>query len=124
MIRVLVVEDNPDVQVLLEDLLDTYPWDFNVEITDQGAKAIEMARANPPDLVLLDVQLADKVSGFDVANEIRVNPNTSHAKILMLSALDAPVHEHTGLKAGADNYITKPIQNRILLSALADLLDT
>ncbi|NJL95631.1 MAG: response regulator [Anaerolineae bacterium] len=123
-VQVLVVEDDPDVLLLLQDLLESYPWTFVVRSTGRGRDAIELARQAPPDLVLLDVRLADEVNGLTVARELRSHPATVHAKIVILSAMDDPIDQHAGKRAGADEYVTKPVQNRILLAVLTELLDS
>ena len=122
-IRALIVEDDPDIQLLLQDLLESYDWDFDVQMTSKGAEAIQMAQASPPDLVLLDVRLADEMDGLEVARTLRANPITQNTRIVMLSAMDDPVDQHAGKRAGADDYVTKPVQARILLASLTELLD-
>lgn len=122
MVNILVVEDDPDVQVLIADLLDTYEWEFNIHTATTGQAAIEAALASPPKIVLLDVRLADEIDGFEVARQIRSHPTTANAKIIMLSAHDDPIDKHMGQRAGANEYLTKPVQNRILMAALQEAL--
>lgn len=122
MYRVLLVEDDPDVQTLLEDFLETYPWQFQVTKATKGHDAIQTALQINPDIVLLDVRLADHIDGYEVARQLRSHPTTADTRIIMLSGMDDPVDQHIGKRSGANEYVAKPVQNRILLATLQDLL--
>ena len=122
MYRVLLVEDDPDVQLLIEDFLDMYPWQFQISKTTRGSDAIRMALDMQPDLVLLDVRLGDHIDGYEVARQLRSHPSTADTRIVMLSGMDDPVDQHIGKRSGANEYVAKPVQSRILLAVLQDLL--
>jgi CheY-like chemotaxis protein len=83
--RVLVVDDEPANRELVTGILE--PAGFTVIAADGGGQAIDLARSCGPDLVLLDLMMPD-ISGFDVVEALRANPNTSHMPIMILTAKD------------------------------------
>jgi signal transduction histidine kinase/ActR/RegA family two-component response regulator len=104
--HVLCVEDNPSNARLVELLLGRR-LGMRLSFAATAAGALELARREPPDLILLDLNLPDG-SGLDVLQTLRADPRTRATKVLVVSA-DA-VHEHVAslLDAGADDYVTKP----------------
>ena len=108
--RVLVVEDDETVRTLLRMLLE----DEQAQVVEAatGADAIDRFDAAPFDLVLLDVRLPE-VSGFDVCRHIR---KKSSVPIIMVTAQQDSHDVVTGLELGADDYVTKPFNDRELLA--------
>src|SRR5687768_6452027 len=100
--RILVVEDDPltadGVAFALRD------DGFDVETAGDGGTALELARARPPDLVVLDVRLPGGVSGMDVCRQLR---SGSSMPILMLTARSAEADAVLAFERGADDYVTK-----------------
>lgn len=122
-IPTLIVEDDPDIQALLGDFLKSYEnWSFEVYKASNGRDALALAREHPPRLVLLDVNLDDQMTGYEVARHLRSYPATVGARIVMLSANNAPVDRHLGEKAGANDYLSKPIESRLLFATLQEVL--
>jgi DNA-binding response OmpR family regulator len=110
--RVLVVEDERDIAELLKHTLER-GGDIDVEIVASGDAALKAAVAQPPDLVLLDLNLPG-VSGLEVCRLLRAKPTTKQVTIIMLTARTSESDRVVGLDLGADDYITKPFSTREL----------
>jgi DNA-binding response OmpR family regulator len=109
--RILVVDDEPDLLMLLEEHLSQEG--FQVLTASAGMQAISKARAEQPDLILLDVMMPG-VSGFDVCNILQDFPETAEIPIIFLTAITETKRKVMGLNLGADDYITKPFDLREL----------
>jgi signal transduction histidine kinase len=112
--RVLVVEDNADLRAYLRSLLSPH-WIVDVE-TD-GSRALEAARARPPDLVLTDVMMPG-LDGFALLRALRAEVRTRDVPVLMLSARAGEEARVEGLEAGADDYVVKPFGSRELVARI------
>jgi signal transduction histidine kinase len=110
--RVLVVDDNADMR---SDLVRLLSCRFRVETAEHGAIALEMARADPPDLVLSDVMMP-VLDGFALLRELREHPRTSHLPVVLLSARTGEESVLEGLDTGADDYLMKPFSARELIA--------
>jgi DNA-binding response OmpR family regulator len=108
---ILIVEDERAVARSLEYALDQEG--FNVLLAETGQRALELARAKNPHLILLDIRLPD-LSGFDVCKQLRAEGR--RMPILMLTARDESVDKVLGLELGADDYIVKPYNLRELIA--------
>jgi diguanylate cyclase (GGDEF)-like protein len=105
--RILIVDDHEDNVDLLRTRLEA--WGYATDSAADGDIALKMVVANPPDLILLDVMMPT-IDGTEVARRIKENKSLPFIPIIMQTALDAPEHKVAGLGAGADDYITKPIE--------------
>jgi DNA-binding response OmpR family regulator len=108
---VLVVDDEPDLVLLLEEHLTHEGYDVVTATT--GMQAISSARESHPDIILLDVMMPG-VSGFDVCNILQDFPETATIPIIFLTAVAETKRKVMGLNLGADDYITKPFDLREL----------
>jgi PleD family two-component response regulator len=113
--RVLVVEDDPATASFLGNLLgqDAY----RVSVATDGPSALRMAREERPDLILLDVLLPE-MSGFEVCQRLRQDPTTCLFPIILVTALGETKDKITGLKLGADEYVSKPFHAVELLARI------
>ncbi len=102
--RVLVVDDDPDVAKSIEATLRKQ---YKVYIVYSGIEAIKEARRHPPDLIVLDVVMPG-MDGLETCNQLRMDPALANVPILFLTALGRPEDRIAGLRAGADDYLTKP----------------
>jgi two-component system OmpR family response regulator len=114
--KILVVEDD-------RNLLDTLKYNLRKEGYDvvtaiDGAEALDVARREKPDLIILDIMLP-KLSGFEVCRILR---KETTIPILMLTAKDEEVDKIVGLEIGADDYMTKPFSMRELLARVGAML--
>lgn len=115
--KLLVVEDDPAMIVALSDGLQ-YAG-HNVTVAATGAAGLDLALADAPDLIILDVMLP-KMSGFEVCKSLR--DSGSNVPIIMLTAKGQEIDKVTGLKCGADDYVTKPFSPRELLARVRAVL--
>lgn len=120
--RLLVVEDEPTLRELLSASLELSG--FQVITAESGTQALEAVRAQRPDLIVLDVMLPD-FNGFEVARRLRERPvgqGTGHPPILFLTARDAAEDRISGLRAGGDDYVTKPFNLEELILRIQAVL--
>lgn len=116
MTKILIVEDEASFSEALEFLLKREG--FDVEVADDGRRAIDQFEKNGADLILLDLMIPE-VSGTEVCRIIRT---TSQVPIIMLTAKDAEIDKVVGLELGADDYVTKPYSSRELLARIKAVL--
>ena len=116
---ILIADDEPNIVISLEYLLQRDG--YQVRVARNGQEALEAIKANPPDLVLLDVMLP-LVSGFEVCQKIRENPTLAGMRIVMLTAKGRDVEMSKGLALGANAYVTKPFSTQDLLAQVRALL--
>lgn len=113
--RILVVEDDPDLVELLRFNLSHAG--FSVAVATDGAEALKKARAQHPDLVLLDLMLPE-LDGFAVCEILRRDAPTATIPIIILAALSSQLARIAGVGAGANDYITKPFSLKHLLGRI------
>lgn len=116
---ILIVEDERDLAELLRYNLNVGGYD--AEVARDGRQALEMVDARRPDLIVLDVMLP-VYDGVTVATRLRSDDTTEHVPIVMLTAKAGETDQVTGLKAGADDYITKPFSVPVLLARIEAVL--
>ena len=110
--RVLLVDDNLDMREYVQRLLART---YTVIPARDGQEALELARANPPDLVLTDVMMP-RMDGFQLLNALREDPRTQTLPVIMLSARAGEESRVEGMEAGADDYLVKPFTARELMA--------
>ena len=116
--RVLVVDDIPaNVKLLEIRLSKAY---FDVITANDGPSALDLLHDNLPDIVLLDVMMPG-MSGFEVCKKIKSDPKTCHIPVVMVTALSEAKDRIQGLEAGADDFLTKPINDKALLARVRNL---
>jgi two-component system sensor histidine kinase ChiS len=116
---ILLVDDDANNLLLLEELLITEG--YQTRSAQSGCEALSIACDMPPDLILLDVMMPD-MDGFQVCHQLRTDPNLLVTPIIFLTALDDDESRLRGLELSGDDYLTKPIQTRLLLAKVANLL--
>jgi len=118
-LKILTVDDEPDVLELIRYHLAKAGYDVSLAIT--GRQALERINEDKPDLVLLDLMLPD-IDGFGVCELLRRNPETANLPIIIVSAWGTPDSRTLGLELGALDYITKPFSPKELLYRVGRLL--
>ena len=116
--RILVVDDLfPNIKLLDTRLTAEY---FDVLSALNGMQAIEICERGDCDLVLLDVMMPG-MDGFEVCRRLKSSPTTAHLPVVMVTALDQPSDRLKGLEAGADDFLTKPVNDVALLTRVRSL---
>lgn len=103
--KILIIDDEPIIRNTLESLLAAA--DLELLFAENGKIGLAMAREFQPDAILLDVMMPE-MDGYEVCRQIRATPALAEAPIIMITALDDRESRLTGLKAGADDFLTKP----------------
>ncbi len=117
--RILIVDDVPaNVKLLEVRLLAEY---LEVLTANSGTQALELCESTQVDVVLLDIMMPE-MDGFEVCERLKANPRTAHIPVVMVTALDQPSDRVRGLKAGADDFLTKPVNDFQLVSRVKSLV--
>lgn len=117
--RILIVDDEPDSRALLEIILVRV--EYVVETAVDGEDALAAVVLRPPDLILLDVMLPG-MTGYEVATHLKADVATQAIPILMLSGLNDRAASTSALNAGADGFLSKPIDRLDLCLRVKQLL--
>lgn len=113
--RILVIDDDPVIRrVVCKSLADA---GYEARSAATGSEGLMLAHANPPDLVLVDVMMPE-MDGYQVCAQLRRDPLTVHLPVIMLTALDQTESVIKGLRAGADDYLTKPFDITELITRI------
>ena len=117
--RILVVDDiAANVKLLEAKLAAEY---FDVVTASNGEEALKLATQHTPDLVLLDVMMP-VMDGFEVCRRFKADPRTAHVPVVIVTALDQPGDRVAGLEAGADDFLTKPVNDIALFARVRSLI--
>lgn len=117
--RVLIVDDIPTNVRLLEARLSAEYYE--VLTATSGAQALDVCENQDVDIVLLDVMMPE-MDGFEVCRRLKANPKTHHLPVLMITALDQASDRVQGLEAGADDFLTKPVDDTQLMARVKSLV--
>jgi CheY-like chemotaxis protein len=118
--KVLVAEDDPDIQVIIKMVL-TRLGKCDVSITFQGDQVVPMAKTNLPGLILLDVMLPE-MSGFEICKALKSDPETKPIPIIFLTARSMPEEIQEAMKLGALGYLAKPFDPMTLVGQINQIL--
>jgi ligand-binding sensor domain-containing protein/signal transduction histidine kinase/DNA-binding response OmpR family regulator len=108
---VLVVEDNDEIRAFVRDTLLPY---YQVTESANGLQGLEIAVEQLPDLILSDVMMP-RMDGLELVHKLKADPRTSHIPVILLTARGALNYKLEGFETGADDYLTKPVEIRLLL---------
>ncbi len=117
--KILVVDDDPFIINLIVYNLEQEG--YNVLQATNGLEALEKARREKPDLIVLDIMLP-KMDGYKVSRIIKFDKQYKNIPVLMLTAKVQDVDMQTGIETGADVYMTKPFEPEVLVQKVKDLL--
>jgi two-component system, OmpR family, alkaline phosphatase synthesis response regulator PhoP len=117
--KILLVDDEPDILEMIGFNLEREG--FEVYTAPNGRKALELAKAHQPDLILLDVMMPE-MDGMETCRELREDAKLKNTIIAFLTARNEDYSQIAGFDAGADDYISKPIKPRVLISRVKALL--
>ena len=116
--KILIADDEPDILEIIQ--FNLAAEGYEVITAKNGDEAIEQAKKHLPDLIILDVMMPGK-TGIETCNILRAQPVFKETLIIFLSALSDEGTEIRGLESGADDYLTKPIRPKILISKIVAL---
>ena len=108
--RLLLVDDQPLNNTIIGEALKE---DYVLSAATSGEETLRCVEADPPDMVLLDV-LMPEMDGFEVCQKLKQNPATADIPVIFVTSMDDTINEEYGLKVGAVDYITKPINPAIV----------
>jgi CheY-like chemotaxis protein len=114
--RILVVEDQDSIRRMIEALVQARG--YQVTAVSSGVKALDVASTDPPDIVLLDLNLPGQFDGFDVCTRLRADPITRAVPVVIISAMDDDESRARATAAGATAYYTKPFSPIALLKEI------
>jgi len=117
--KILVIEDNPSALRLIGYTLEQEG--YQVIAATNGLEGMRRAQGEEPDLIILDIMLPG-IDGFEICHRLRAEPGTAQLPVLMLSAKIQETDKATGLKVGADDYLTKPADPSEIISRVQTLL--
>ena len=118
--RILVVEDQEDNRMILRDLLHSAGYEV-LEAVD-GAEGVRLARAEQPDLILMDIQMPG-VDGYQATRSIKAEPGLAAIPIIAVTSYALSGDEEKSRAAGCDDYVAKPFSPRALLAKVVEWLD-
>lgn len=117
--KILIVDDEPDVASLLNLMLKSKGYETIT--AGDGQEALEKARNEKPDLIVLDIMLP-RLDGYKVARMLKFDEKFSHIPIIMVTAKIQEKDKKMGVEMGADAYVTKPFDTAALLNKIGEVL--
>ncbi len=117
--HILIVDDQPDLAGMMAELLADAG--YATRTASDGRAALAEVQADPPDLLLLDVQMPE-LDGFEVAAMLKADPATATIPIIMVSAHEGRGARLVGLESGAEDYLSKPVDPAELIAKIRNLL--
>lgn len=119
--KILIVDDQPEIRELVDVTLRI--GDYTLLQAVSGDQALAVARAEHPDLILLDVMMPNSsIDGFEVCRQLKADPLTQNINIVMLTARGQEADQELGKQVGADDYFTKPFSPLQLMKKIEELL--
>jgi len=118
--NILIVDDQAEVRELVEVTLRVE--DYRILQAESGEKAIEIARAEKPDLIIMDIMMPGSVDGLEATRFLKNDPETKDCKIIMLTAKGQEADREAGFEAGANDYFIKPFSPLELIKKVEEAL--
>lgn len=119
MARVLIVDDSPTEVYKLAAMLEKNG--HQVYKADNGADGVALAKKELPDAILMDIVMPG-LNGFQATRQLTRDPETSHIPVIIVTTKDQETDKVWGKRQGARGYLTKPVEEAVLVRALADVL--
>ena len=121
--KILIVDDEVHIRMLLEQTLEELEEDYGVEIlsAQNGEEGLALIRSNKPDVVFLDIMMP-KLNGYEVCQRVKEDPDITDIGIVLLTTKGQEVDRRQGLELGASRYMTKPFDPDEVLKVAKELL--
>lgn len=119
MLKILLVEDNPDIRFYLKDNLSS---DYQIIEAENGSVAWDVLLKEMPDLIVSDIMMP-VMDGLELCRKVKTDNRTSHVPMILLTARNSDQHKYEGLETGADDYITKPFNFELLMLKIKNLIE-
>ena len=119
MTRVLIVDDSPTEMQLLTSIMEEHGYD--VITAENGEEGVAMAKASQPDVILMDVVMPG-MNGFQATRQISKSQETAHIPVIIITTKDQETDRIWGLRQGAKDFLTKPVQEGKLLTTVRSLV--
>ena len=116
--KILIADDEPQIRLLISTIISKK---YDILIADDGQQAIDIAYAENPDLILMDI-IMPKLDGYHACSAIKNNQLTRNIPIIMLSGIEYPLNKKLASEVGANGYITKPFSPKQLLETIGQYL--
>ena len=116
----MIVDDNPDIVIFLKENFEN---SFNVVTARNGKEGLEAAREQIPDIIISDIMMP-KIDGLEFCKQIKTDIRTSHIPVILLTARTSNIFQAEGLETGADDYITKPFDEKLLNIRVKNLIES
>ena len=104
--KILIVDDQLEVRELVEITLRSE--DYRILQAETGEDAIKTAKAEKPDLIIMDIMMSGEIDGIEATRIIKQDPETKECPVIMLTAMGQEADKEAGFKAGANDYFVKP----------------
>lgn len=118
--KILIVDDQQKVRELVEVTLSDE--DYQMFMAASGQEAVDMAKAEKPDVIIMDVMMPGEFDGFEATRMIKSDPETQDCKVIMLTAKGQDVDRQKGMEVGADDYFSKPFDPLDLITKVEEVL--
>ena len=119
MAKILIVDDSPTETHVLTSILELH--NYQVVTAESGSEGVEVAKAELPDLVLMDVVMPG-LNGFQATRQIKKDPATAHIPVVIITTKDQETDKIWGMRQGAKDYLTKPVEEGNLVSTIQAIL--
>ncbi|MBI4641937.1 MAG: response regulator [Candidatus Tectomicrobia bacterium] len=119
-VEILIVEDSPTQAVQLEYILEQH--DYRVSVAKNGKEALDLVHTRKPTMIISDIVMPE-MDGYQLCQHIKKDENLKDIPVILLTSLSDPEDVIRGLECGADNFITKPYDEELLLSRIQNLLE-
>ncbi len=118
--KILIIDDQVEVRDLVEVTLRS--GDYTVLQGENGMEAVEIARKEKPDLIIMDVMMPGEIDGLEATRRIKADPETNECTVLMLTGRCQKEDQAEGTAAGADGYFTKPFSPLALIQKVEEVI--
>ena len=121
--KILVVDDDPDFVEIMRTILESN--DYNVVTAANGEQALAQVKAQRPDLMLLDIMMSSVLDGLNVSEQLALDPEARFMPVIMVSSIAETPYAHVfpmGEQPHMDAWLSKPVDPKVLLKKVAELL--